>query len=251
MNRALGLAGWLLLAAAPAAAAEGPPAGRSAEALAILAKADAAIKAVDAVSCRVSLAASGVALDFVTPAEGRSVMAGWAEDLQMPGRFFARVTFRPKEPAEPFEVTAGGDGTSYFVVDHKTKRGYEDMDPGVMGAHGRTLRNFGMVEFVHPRPFDDELNAEALAYEGLETVGGEACHKIHVVYAGGQGESTWYFSKADLLPRRRTRHFEIPNRGKGAVDITVSELRIAPELEPSLFKMKLPAGYERVDDFAP
>jgi hypothetical protein len=241
--------GWLLLIALPATASDSPPV-QSAEALDILRKVDVKIKEIDSVSYRAVLEASGVALNFVTSAEGQAVLVGWAEELQMPSRFFARVKFRPQE-AEPFEMTAGGDGDTYFVIDHRTKKGYEDMDPGVMGSQGRTLRGFGMVEFVHPHPFDDELGAQTVAYQGLEAVGGEECHKIHVVYAGGQGESTWYFSKADLLPRRRTRHFEIPSRGKGAVDITVSELRIGPEIDPSMFKMKLPEGYERVDDFAP
>ena len=55
-----------------------------------------------------------------------------------------------------------------------------------------------MIEFVADKPFDDELGAEGLELLGEETVGEEACYQIHVKYGGGQGESTWFFSKKDL-----------------------------------------------------
>ena len=71
-----------------------------------------------------------------------------------------------------------------------------------------------------------------------------------LVYAGGQGESTWFFSKDDLLPRRRIRHFSMP-QGDGAIEINVAALETAPEADPALFKLALPEGYEQIDDFAP
>jgi len=149
------------------------------------------------------------------------------------------------------EVTGGGNGDMFFLIDHGAKKAYEDMDPGVMGTTGRSLQAAGMLEFVHNAPFDDELNAEGVELEGEETVAGEPCHKIHVKYAGGAGESIWFFSKNDYLPRRRVQIFNIPGQGEGTLEITITKLEVNIEPEDDLFSMKLPEGYEQIDDFAP
>ena len=149
------------------------------------------------------------------------------------------------------EVSGGSDGETYFLIDHLTQKAYRDFDPAVMGSGGQALGGIGMAEFVHPAPFDDEIHAESAELQGKETVAGVECHKIHVVYSGGRGESTWFFSTEDFLPRRRVRHFEIPQMGKGTLDITLTELEVDPEIGPDTFQMKLPEGYEQIDDFAP
>ena len=47
------------------------------------------------------------------------------------------------------------------------------------------------------------------------------------------------------------RHFTVPQRGEGSLEITLTDLEIDPEAGPETFTMKLPKGYEQVDDFAP
>ncbi len=106
-----------------------------------------------------------------------------------------------------------------------------------------------MLEFVHDKPFDDELNAEGVQLLGQETVGGEPCNKIEVAYGGGQ-VSTWFFSIQDNLPRRRIQKRTTP-QGEGTLDLTVTALEVAPKLDAAVFAMKLPDGFEKVDDFAP
>jgi len=243
----LGLLACGLAAAEETAPAPAPPA-RSPEALEILKKVDTATKAVDSVRCHVTSVVTGVAKNFVSDADGDSVMVGWSGT--MPQKFYARVKTKNRK-GEPVELSGGGNGETYFLIDHTTKKAYQDMDPGVMGSGGRTLQGAGMVEFVHDNPFDDELNAEALALEPEETIDGEPCYRIKVTYGGGQGESTWFFSKKDYLPRRRTRMFTIPGQGDGAVETTVSQLETNIKPEDSLFRMKLPEGYQAIDDFAP
>ena len=76
-------------------------------------------------------------------------------------------------------------------------------------------------------------------------------HKIHVVYSGGRGETTWFVGTEDYLPRRRIRHFNIPGQGEGTLDITLTGLEVDPGVDADTFTMKLPEGYEQVDDFAP
>ena len=151
---------------------------------------------------------------------------------------------------EPLELTGGGDGETFFLIDHLGKKAYEDFDPAVMGAGGNALNSITMAEFVHPAPFDDEINADTAELQGTEMVGGVECHKIHVIYSGGRGESTWFVSTEDFLPRRRIRYFTTP-QGEGTLDITVTDLKVDPEVGPETFVMKLPEGYQKVDDFAP
>ena len=99
-----------------------------------------------------------------------------------------------------------------------------------------------------------EPSVRRLIGDGLredEVVGGEPCYQIHVSYGGGAGESTWFFSKKDYLPRRRVRHFTVPEQGEGTLEIDVSQLEVNIEPDEGLFRLKLPEGYEQIDDFAP
>jgi hypothetical protein len=222
---------------------------RSTEALEILKKVDAAAKAVAGVRYKSRAEPGGVAVNFVGPSAGEGVMFGW--NGTTPERFYVHVKTRMPGSDEEIELTGGGNGDTFFIIDHKNKKAYEDMDPAVMGSGARALRGAGMVEFVHDRPFDDELNAEVVELQGAEKVGETECYKIRVVYSGGQAESTWYFSKKDYLPRRRIRHFTIPDQGEGTLQVDISELEVNPEVSPALFQLKLPEGYEQIDDFMP
>ena len=192
---------------------------------------------------------SGIAATFVPAAEGEGVMVGWTG--QQAEKFFGRVKSSRLGSGEPIEVTGGGDGENYFLLDHLTRKAYQDFDPAVMGSGGSALNSIAMIEFVHPRPFSDEIEADVAELQGTEEVAGEECYKIHVVYSGGRGESTWFVSTEDYLPRRRIRHFSVPGQGDGTLDVTLTRLEVDPELAPDAFTMKLPEGYRRVDDFAP
>lgn len=238
-----------LCLALPAVADTEAGAAPADEAREILAQADAAIKAVSSVSFEVTVEATGVAADFAPDAEGEGFMTGW--NGSGPQKFYSRVkTARPGED-EPVVIEGGGDGESYFLLDHGTKKGYEDMDPMVMGTNGQVLSGLGMVEFVHPAPFDDELAAEVVELQGSEKIGDEDCYKIHVEYSGGRGQSTWFFSKKDHLPRARVQHFTIPNQGEGTITVKLSKIEVDPEVKSGTFKLDLPEGYEQIDDFAP
>ena len=221
----------------------------SAQAREILEKADEAARAVGSVSIECVSEPTGIALRFISPAEGRAVMSGWAGSL--PQKFFIHIKTSKQGSDEPLEVTGGGDGDTYFVIDHGEKKGYEDMDPGVMGSYANTLQNFGMQQFVSEDPYERDLGAEKLEFLGEEAVDGEDCYKVNVTYGGRQGTATWLFSKNDYLPRRRIRHFDIPQQGKGTLETTITKMVLDPALDASMFKMKLPDGYEQIDDFAP
>ena len=221
----------------------------SAAAREVLEKADAAIKKVSAASFDVKSTPTGVAVNFRNPTEGRVVLSGWSDEMNIPVRMYADV--RTERDGAEVRLTGGGNGDTFFIIDHGEKKGYEDMDPGVMGTGAGAIRGVAMLEFVHSAPFDDELGAEQLDLLADEKLGEDECHVVRVVYSGGRGESVWYFSKSDMLPRRRLQKFTVPGQGEGALEINLSNLVINPELDPALFRMKLPAGYEQIDDFAP
>ena len=223
-----------------------PKSGRSEEALEILRKADTAIKAVSAVRYEITSTPSGAATRFVSPGQGSVVLSGWAG--QFPAKF--RIEAKGEQNGKPYHVAGGGTVESYFLIDHTTKKAYEDLDPGVMGSNARVLFGMAMLEFVSDKPFDDELASETVELVGKADVGGVECNEIRVVYPGGQGESRWFFATTDNLPRRRVQMFKSP-QGEGAIERTLSKIEIDPELPESLFVLQLPEGYERIDDFAP
>jgi hypothetical protein len=74
---------------------------------------------------------------------------------------------------------------------------------------------------------------------------------VQAVFAAGQSRTVWFFSKRDLLPRRRVQHFSIPGQGRGSIQVDIQQLRVDPPRDPALFELRLPEGYELVDDFAP
>lgn len=242
--------GWavfsLLLACLPVAADESQ---RSAEALAILEKVDAAAKAVSSVRYGLTVERGGAASELAGPSESEVVMSGWTGNI--PQKFFMRVKGTRQDGETPLDVSAGGNGDTFFLVDHQTKKGYEDIDPGVLGSDTALLFGAAMIEFVHATPFNDELNGERVELLGTETIGVVECYKIDVVYAGGRGHSTWWFGKADHLPRQRLRHLTLGDGGEGTIQLTVRDLDTSPDFDDATFAMALPEGYEQIDDFAP
>lgn len=241
----------LLILASASLAGQEAEVGDSPDPIEILKKVDAAIKAVNAVSYTAESMPTGIAVNFVSPAEGSAVLVGWNDAWNMPEKFYVHVKMTPPGAEQPVELTGGGDGDMFFLIDHTGKKAYEDMDPNVMGTQGNTLQAFGMREFVHSRPFDDELGAETVEYQGVESVRGEECHKVYVDYGPGRGQSTWLFAKSDYLPRRRVQHFTVPEQGDGTFAIEITKLEVDPEVDSSIFRMVLPEGYEQIDDFAP
>jgi hypothetical protein len=236
-------AAWALSCAVLAAPTEEVLDGK-----AILTRADAAIKAVESVRFRVKLNPTGTATQFMGAAEGETVLVGWNGDA--PAKFYQHLTTVDSKSGTKREITGGGNTDQFFLIDHAAKKGYEDMDPGVLGSSRSALSSTQVVEFVHDRPFDDELGADTIERLEDRAVEGEDCYQVRVVYSGGQGESVWLFSKKDWLPRGRIRKFDTGD-GAGTVELTLTEVRVDPQVADDQFVMKLPQGYQRIDDFAP
>jgi len=213
----------------------------------ILKKVDAAAKAVKAVKFNVSADGSSATAGKI---DGSITMAGYADGA--PEKFFFDLTVTLPDSDEPRRVTGGSDHDNFFVVDHKGKTAYEDIDPTVMGPGTRLFPLANLVEFVHEEPFSDEINAKSHELKGSEKIGDEDCYVVHVSYAGNfERSATWSFSKKDFLPRRRIDSFMGRDGQPATLRKTITDLVVDPKLDDAMFKLQLPAGFTKTDDFAP
>jgi outer membrane lipoprotein-sorting protein len=240
MKKLLSIA--MVLGLAGAATAED---GELKDATEILKKADAASKAVKSVKYNASAKARGDGPSQM-PATDGTVTLLWVGDDDASNKF--RIAGKGSMPnsAEPIEFDMGGDGETFFLIDPANKIAYEDIDPAVVGRAGRIGRTLVMREYTHPNPFSDELNGDKQELQGVVKVGDHDCYKIHVVYKNAAAEAIWYFSTKDFLPRRVERIF-----GNGGSDFIVTDLVVDPEITDDTFKLVLPEGFTKSDDFAP
>lgn len=220
--------------------------------LEILKKVDAAAKAVKAVKFDSVVEATGPAAARVGKIEASIILSGLMQGA--PEKYIADAKVTMPGATAPLKITAGSDNDMFFAIDHQGKKAYEDLDPAVIGGNARVFQQAWMIEFVHATPFRDEINGRSRELKGSEKVAGEDCYVIHVVYAAERApEAIWYFSKKDFLPRRRIDIY--PNTmaegEKSTITKTISNLVVDPKLTDDMFKLKLPEGYTKTDDFAP
>lgn len=215
----------------------------------ILKKADEASKAAEFVQYTAMAQGTGAAESRVGKASGTVILKGRKNDAPVQYRFEAKVQ-RPGSSDEN-EITVGSDGKTYFLIDAKAKKVYEDIDPAVVGTTGRAVGGLVMGEYGSAKPFSDEIEGKKQELKGTTKVGDEDCYEIHVVYTQESAEATWFFSKKDFLPRRVDRFFQMPTGEKGSTQLVVTKLTVDPKLDKDPFKLVVPEGFTKVDDFAP
>ncbi len=214
---------------------------KSEEAIGIIKKADKATRDVKAVEYNVKLTG-----DRGGELLGHVVMAGELQG-RTPSKYIAKIELKRAGSEDVQKYTVGANGETFFVIDPAEKTVHEDIDPAVLGTPGRIAEAAWMIEFLHPAPFNDELNGEAIEFQGTTDVQEEKCYQIRVKYSGLDQWATWYFSTNDYLPRRVVR--EMPRQGQR--DLVLSNVKVAPELSDDAFAAKVPEGFKKTDDFAP
>jgi len=235
-----GLLIWL-----PSAAMAGEPDVR-----AILRKADAATKAVKAVSYEAEYYGVGDLAQRYGHVRG-SLQARQG-DRGFWGQLFGGASRRSlmrikgvrttpnSGKAHPFDVAT--DGKQVVSIEADGKLFIHGKLPGA-AALLQPAQQLLMLEYLHPRPFRDEINARTARHEGTKKIGGVDCDVIYVVYQN-RSESRWYFGREDSLPRRVDR---ISSRRdvKGAVVLTLSKLDVKPDFDDDTFRPNCPEGYEK------
>ena len=221
---------------------------RDPKALEILKKVDATTKKIQAVRYHAERTVTGAGPGRGATIAGTVTFTGIAG--RTPEKFLIKAKMTGSVDATEFIV--GGNGDMFFFVDPESKIVYEDLDPGVMGQRGNRILRLAMIEFTHATPFSDEINGKVVELKGDEKIGGEDCHKIHVVYSQAGQVATWWFSKKDHLPRAVERFFTNPDGSKGSSLVKITKLEVDPKLDDSIFKTIVPEGYTKnTDDFAP
>jgi len=218
------------------------------EAVEILKKVDAATKALTTVSYKASTQGEGWLATRVPKIEGKVVASGkWESEL---GKLRVDAKVAMPDSAETREFSIGNDGDEYYLIDPVKKLVYADLDPQVMGSDGRLAGSLLMREFNHPTPFSDEINSDKAEIIGSEKVGDQDCYVINVLYRP-KLEAVWYFSKKDFLPRRVDRINLSPTDERGSAQLVVTDLVTEVKGAEDAFKLEVPEGYEKTDEFAP
>jgi len=216
----------------------------------ILKKADAACKAVNFVQYTASVEGSGVMESRVGKSSGTVTLKGRGSGGAEQYRYEAKLKLPGSTDGN--DVTVGSDGKTYFLIDAKAKKAYEDINPAVVGTAGRVvLGGLTMAEYLHPEPFSDEINGKKQELKGTTKVGDEDCYEVNVEYGQAGMEATWFFSKKDFLPRRVDRRVQAPTGVKGGTQLIVTKLTVDPKLDKDPFKLVVPEGFTKIDDFAP
>lgn len=216
----------------------------------ILKKVDTACKAIKAASYDLSLKAMVADQEQFSKFEAKVIISGCTG--RRPDKSFIDLRTAPPKATEIQRITSGGDGDMFYVIDHRNKKAYEDLDPNVIGSFGRLLNGAVMIEFVIGEPFTDEINGKVKEFKGSKVIGGVDCYEVYVVYnTPGDNAATWYFSKKDFLPRGRIDETKLRDGRPWHQEKMLSNLLAEPKLDDDDFKVKLPEGYTKTDDFAP
>ena len=221
----------------------------SAGALAILAQADEATKAVRSIRYRARAYPTSWLTARLAEVEGTAVITGDHEIHFRVATFDTTVRFPNLKGVQ--KLTYGADGTFFYLIDWDQKLFYQGIDRHVTGHGGRAAQRIGLREFVVEEPFSDEINADSVALLAEERIGEEPCYVVDVVYANDGGHAVWYFSKRDYLPRRVDRVYDNRVRGVAMIVVELYDLEADPKIDSRDFALKLPDGFEKSARFAP
>lgn len=243
---ALGLSFFLASAVAQDA---GKKEGELIDGLEILKKADEAAKSLKAVQYKAAAKGLGTDEARLPKVEGTAIMSGWVNSAPQQYRYEVKVQRSGSSEIE--EYSAGSDGNTVYLVDPSRKIAYEDIDPAVLGSNARVVNSVAVRKLLNPEAFADEIKAEKVELKGAATVGDQDCYEVHVHYGKDAGDGVWLFSKTDFLPRRIDRTFPARNGGMRGRQMILTDLVINPKLDKDHFKLTLPEGFTKTDDFAP
>lgn len=216
--------------------------GDTPDARAILQQAQAALRAVSAITYEGEGQTGGVLAAHVPTIRGRVTLASPAGS-ELP-RLYAEVELTPPAPRPPVKARIASDGQQVTLVDH-TQKVYVNRP---LPAGALLLNNVTALlirEFTAQDPFQRELEATSLEHNGAEKVGDTECDVIQVVFPEGAGEARWYIARSDHLPRRVVRIIETP-RGQATITTTLTRLELNPELSPDLFRLEKPQDFQEI-----
>lgn len=217
----------------------------------IIMEADRKVAALRAVSYRVETRAEGIWKDRMPRFQATVSADAGAE------RWDPRVSSAPPRLRIEGVVKQPGSNESRSFGMVLSGKEIMRVDPEgktcTLGTWPEAVRLIGALpmclldEFLAVSPFSDELGTVPRRYEGQKTVGGTACHVIHVAYVtynNGQREARWYFGIDDNLPHRVDRIFR-SSQGHNTYVLELADINVAPKFDPATFAIRVPNGYEK------
>ncbi len=225
----------------------------SPEAMKILEQSVEAVKKVNFARYNGEFTSTAWIRQWVPDVKGKAAI-GEVSKYDVP-RFRCDVEMTP--PAKPDaeekpkmqRLTAGSDGDSYYLIDSDEKIMYVDMDPAVLGSNGGGIQRLLMGVLVDKEPYADELKADTIEKRDDAKVGSVPCY--HIYTKSDDGEANWFISKSDLLPRRVERIYKNGKDEVGTIDLTISDLEYSSKMDLKPFRVIVPDGFKKTDDFAP
>lgn len=235
MKRAASLA--LILVAASAAIAQDMKDPRE-----ILKKADAATKKAQAVQYEAEYEGIGATKDKAMQVSGKAILQ--KVDVEKgESKMFLKAKARKPGGEETITAKIGTDGATFFGIRPDEKKVTKGEGPWAFGD-ASVATSLLMREYIHPTPFTDEINADKAELQGVEDIAGHKCYKIYVQYAESLGESVWYFSTEDFLPRRVDRISRNDAGELMGTTLTLKDVKVDPDLAENPFALNVPEGFE-------
>lgn len=222
--------------------------GASGDAMAVLKKAEDALKKVKLARYKAQYKGTAWVTAYVPSIEGSAIVGELSKyDIV---RFRTDVKITPTGSSEVTELSAGSDGDLFYLIDPKAKTVYVDIDEAVLGTHSRNVQRVLLRSFVDKEPLADDLKAKTVELKEAVEVGGESCHQVHVTRSETQ-EVVWFISKNDSLPRRVDRLYKNPQGEVGSTELVLTDLVVKSTPDMALFKLNVPPGFTKTDEFAP
>lgn len=213
----------------------------------ILLRSREAVSKTKAVRYQADYKATGYVKQWVKDVRG-TVLIGEKAKFDVP-RYFLDVTMAGEEGAEPTRRTIGCDGNEYYIINESTKMVHADLDPAVLGRNSRSFQRVVLPEFGDDEAFKDALESKSMECADAESVEGEDCDVV-VIKGDSPVETRWWISKKDNLPRRVLRLYKDEEDGEGTTELTLGALTVNPPIHDDPFRVRVPEGYSKTDEFA-
>lgn len=205
---------------------------------ALMAQAEAALKAVKAVRYSASGEPEGVLATRYERMSGTVTMVAAPGGFAPKLRVEVQTTPVGKSEAQRLEVVF--DGREIAVADHGPRHYVRNPAPIGLNLLGRVLPVI-VREFVVDDPFGGDLTPKSMSYIGFEKVAGVACDVVETVLKDSS-RVQWALGREDHLPRRVKRILNAPG-GLVALTTTITRLDVNPTVEDSAFQLARPDGF--------
>jgi hypothetical protein len=148
------------------------------------------------------------------------------------------VSYQPQSGTKTTFVSASdGELLTYLDANEKTM---VQMAAGGRGFPGTAVY---MIEYGHPAPFSDEIDATLVEHEGRTLVHGVVCDVVYVEYAvAGGARARWYFGVEDHLPRKVERLRDVDGV-PAAMVLEIAGLELGVDTDATVFRPERPDGY--------